>query len=366
MMTPRERWLAALRMEPVDRLPFWAKLNRSYCAYQTPAWRDKDLDEIHAYVGSDPQRGGKRCTAEKRTNTDYEQTADERTRRTRYITPLGTLEGVDLFDSGSMSWHPRKFPVETLEDVKVLRAWYEDLTVDLDPDLRDEAAEEARRIGEAGPVTTGVGVSPLMYWVEHLAGVERAHYLLLEHPEEVEALFDAIHRTHLRRAEILADQPFYDQIYMVENTSTTLISPDQFRRICIPHLQDYGRVIRGAGRIYMFHMCGLLKALLPDLEKLPQHGNEAFTSPPVGDTTFIDGRTNMPSKCLIGGTNAALWTRPADRIIGELEKHLDALPHHRGLIVSSAGVMPPLASPETIKRVADWVKAYPARMSEAA
>ena len=43
--------------------------------------------------------------------------------------------------------------------------------------------------------------------------------------------------------------------------------------------------------------------------------NEAYTTPPVGDTTLAEGRTRMPSKCLVGGTNATLWMQPAEVIL---------------------------------------------------
>ncbi|HOJ39368.1 MAG TPA: hypothetical protein PK644_02740, partial [bacterium] len=79
------------------------------------------------------------------------------------------------------------------------------------------------------------------------------------------------------------------------------------------------------------------------------------------DTTLLDGRTFCPEKCLLGGTNATLWLQPARRICQELEKDLQALPHHRGLVITSAGVMPPGCSPETIKQVADFVRSFPAR-----
>jgi hypothetical protein len=108
-------------------------------------------------------------------------------------------------------------------------------------------------------------------------------------------------------------------------------------------------------------MCGHLKALLPDLETLPVAGFEAFTSPAVGNTTLADGRVACPGKCLIGGTNAALWLRPAKQIIAALERDLDALPHHRGLLPSSAGMMPPAAAPEAVRQVAEWIHRYPAR-----
>jgi hypothetical protein len=102
--------------------------------------------------------------------------------------------------------------------------------------------------------------------------------------------------------------------------------------------------------------------LLPALADMPADGFEAFTSPPVGNTTLLDGRTACPDKTLVGGTNATLWLLPADRIIEQIEADLDALPHHRGVVISSAGVMPPACRPETIKQVSDWVHAYPARL----
>ena len=85
-------------------------------------------------------------------------------------------------------------------------------------------------------------------------------------------------------------------------------------------------------------------------------------SPPVGTTRLADGRAQCPEVCLIGGTNAALWTMPAGEIIAELERDLGELPHHRGVVVTSAGVMPPSASPGKIKAVRDWVAGYPARV----
>jgi uroporphyrinogen-III decarboxylase len=108
-------------------------------------------------------------------------------------------------------------------------------------------------------------------------------------------------------------------------------------------------------------MCGLLKAILPDLATSGAAAFEAFTSPTVGDTRLADGRAACPDVCLIGGTNAALWTRPAGEIIAEIERDLEELPHHRRLAVTSAGVMPPLCPPETIRAVADWVHAYRAK-----
>jgi hypothetical protein len=202
-----------------------------------------------------------------------------------------------------------------------------------------------------------------MYWVEWLAGVENAHYLLADHRPDVEALFDAVHRVLVGRARVLAEHSPADLFYMVENTSTTLISPAQYRRYCPDHLREYAAITRAAGRNLALHMCGHLKVLLPDLSSLPVQAFEAFTSPTLGNATLADGRAQCPDKCLVGGTNAMLWIEEPDSIIARLERDLQPLPHHRGIVVTSAGVMPPLCAPETIRTVADWVKAYPARMN---
>jgi uroporphyrinogen-III decarboxylase len=98
------------------------------------------------------------------------------------------------------------------------------------------------------------------------------------------------------------------------------------------------------------------------LAEMPVEVFEAFTSPTVGNTTLLDGRTACPNICLMGGTNAALWLRPVKEIIANIERSLDALPHHRGIILTSGGVQPPICPPETIKAVSDWLKTYPLRM----
>ena len=240
---------------------------------------------------------------------------------------------------------------------------YNDVTVELDPDALQAAKARANAIGQDALTTHAIGESPLMHWVEWLAGVENAHYLLADYPDEVEALFEAIHRVLKYKAEILAEHSPADVLYMIENTSTTLISPTQYQQYCYGHIRDYGHITRAAGKPLILHMCGHLKILLPNLADLPVEAFEAFTSPPLGATTLFDGRTACPDKCLVGGTNAVLWIEPADTIIDQIERDLDLLPHHRGIVLTSAGIMPPLCKPETIKAVCDRVKAYPAKMT---
>ncbi len=361
-MTSRERWLAALSLEPVDRLPFWPKLDGAYPRARTGRFAGADLNALHDFIGSDPHvwiSGGAR---EVRRRSSIERVDSPGGCTVTYRTPSGEMRAQHHFDEPSQSWHPVEFPVKTVDDIRRMIDAHEDAVVEADEGGLAKAREQQDAAGSDALTAVSLGTSPLMEWVESLAGVENAHYFLADYPGEVEALFDAMMRPLLRRTEILADRSPANILYLIENTSTTLISPEQFRRYAVPQIRAVGETVAAADATLVLHMCGKLKALLADIATLPAAGVEAFTAPPLGDTTLADGRAACPDACFVGGTHAMLWTRPAREIIAHVERSLDALPHHRGIVVTSAGVMPPMCEPETIKAVCEWVKQYPAKM----
>jgi uroporphyrinogen-III decarboxylase len=232
----------------------------------------------------------------------------------------------------------------------------------LNVDALEGQKERAKEIGSKAITADSIGRSPLMNFVEFYARVEDTHYLLHDHPQEMDELLDAMQQQLLQSTEILCERSVADILYLIEDTSTTLISPQQYRKYCYEHISEHARIANEAGRHLLLHMCGEMKALLPDVARLPVAGWEALTSPPVGDTRLPDARAALPDKCLVGGTNAALWTLSSKEIIAELEADLERMPHHRGIVISSAGVLPPECKPETLKQVCDWVQSYSARM----
>lgn len=362
-MNPKERWLASIHLQPVDRLVYWPKLDAAYPGNQKLPFREWNNEQIHAWMGTDPRYGVAPIFKEVTHQTQKEVITDRNTRRIIYTAPSGVAEQVSQFDEPSVSWHPVQFPVKDRQTLQVMTEFYADLTVELDRDALDTARMVYREVGDKGIVGTAIGESPLMHFVEWLAGIENAHYFLSDYQEDVETLFDVMHRVLLRETTLMVEYSPADLLTMVENTSTTLISPSQYRRYCYPHIMEYAKISRSAGRNMELHMCGHLKALLPMLAEMPVEAFEAFTSPTVGNTTLLDGRKACPNICLIGGTNAALWLRPLNEIIGAIEQSLDALPHHRGIILTSGGVQPPFCPPETIRAVAEWLKTYPLRMN---
>ena len=109
-------------------------------------------------------------------------------------------------------------------------------------------------------------------------------------------------------------------------------------------------------------MCGHTKALLPMIDTIPAASIEAFTSPTLGNTRLVDGRTCAPGKTLIGGTNVMVWLQSIEKIKQYILDELEACPDHRHIILTTAGVAAPACTAETFREIGEWIRTLPVRM----
>ncbi len=360
-MTPRQRWIGALNFNELDRIPFWPKLDDSYIYKYSNFFNTSDLYKMHKWIGSDQHIWLPSFIKEETKSYEMNISGGKLTRITEYKAPSGNTRMVEKFDLPSQSWTPVKYPIKEKNDIRILTEIYNDISVEIDKEKLSEIRDYINTIGDDAVYATIAGVSPLMYFIQNLASMTDAHTMIYDYEDEVIELLGSMHNVLKKRMELISEHNPGDLIYLLENTSTTLVSPTQYREYNLKHINEYGNIISNTDNYYILHMCGLLKNLLPDLKNTNAIAFEAFTSPPVGDTNFIDGRTACPDKCLIGGTSANLWTKPADKIIDYINKQLGKLSSHRGIVVTSAGVLPPICEPETVKEVCDWMSGYKPR-----
>lgn len=341
-MTSRQRILATVAGKPVDRFPVWLKMtNDTWRTAQPESVRQLDDIELLQAAGCDLLiHNGIGARVER---PDVEKTVEQRPglRITRYQTPDGTLTAEQRLDPGTNSWHPTKFPATTPEELKALRWCFDRTTWRIDPD-QVQAARDRQKTLEARDAFTigGVGPGPLMDLVEHQCGPEHTAFLLYDEPELFAEILQVMHADRMRWYDAVLPHWQADTFWMTENTSTTLISPEMFRRFSVPHLIQAGRRIEQEGIISVHHMCGTLNALLEDIDALPARVNEAYTTRPLGDVSLAEGRTRMRSKCLLGGTNATLWMAKPEAIVAEVAADLEACPDRRKIFLTSAGVLP--------------------------
>jgi len=357
-MTSRERIYATLRGDEVDRFPVWLKMaNRTWQTCQPEPYRSMGGEELLRAAGCDLMLD---CWGGARRETPHVKwtiTTEDDVRRTVMETPDGAIVGEETFDPYTETWHPTRCAADSAENLRRARWLFTDTS------YRVEAAEAAKwaarqsELEAADAFTmTGIGPSPLMDLVEHLCGPQNAFYILHDEPELAREVIDLMHRDRLRNLEALLPHVTADSFWLTENTTTTLLSPQLFEEFCMPHLEAYGRLIVEHGLIAVHHMCGTLNALLEMIDKLPAQANEAYTTPPLGDTTLAEGRTRMPSKALIGGTNATLWLAPAERIVRSVAEDSARCPDRRKVFLTSAGVLPPPVSFEKARRVTAELK----------
>ncbi|HUU70316.1 MAG TPA: hypothetical protein VM186_12380, partial [Planctomycetota bacterium] len=163
-MTPKERWLAAIEMKAVDRLPFWPKIGGSYPRAQSGPFCEMDPNAVIEWTGSDQHTYVGPPTRDVRKNTSFETVKRNGVTQRIYRTRHGSLEQTERFDEESQSMHPMTFPVKTAADIPLMIEWYEDGQVEFDADALEKSKASAAETGQRALIGTGIGESPLMLW----------------------------------------------------------------------------------------------------------------------------------------------------------------------------------------------------------
>jgi hypothetical protein len=199
-------------------------------------------------------------------------------------TKWGTLTA--LFREG----HPVKHPVESIEELRILKnIWlhsrYEE---DLSDNFERNLERIETKIGDDGIYVHTVNASPVQLLLEYETGVANFYYLLQDHPDEVIETLKVIHQCRKDEYEILARRSPVRCVIPVENTSTTMISPEMYERLSLPQISDFVEIMHGHGKLAILHMCGRLKGLLSVIKETGLDGVNGLTPAPVGDVSFDD------------------------------------------------------------------------------
>jgi hypothetical protein len=302
-MTPRERLLAALYGELPDRLPWAPEFNARFC--------DRILDEVpgpafaaeDAYIES-CRRMRAECfarvdavvTTYQNVEVVEERDGDEISRTFR--TPLRdlSLRARMVHDIGVEMEHQHM--VRTVEDVIAYRFLYEDA---VHTPRYDYVQQRRQAMGDAGVYSIFGPPTPLLDLIMFQVRLPTIYFLMQDHPAEMEELLTAMHRRNCEYYELAAAAPG-EVVRSFEDTSTTLVSPELYRRYCLRQLQDYRDICHAHGKLFVPHMCGFLRGVLTDLAKTALDGIEAITPPPLGDCPIGLAREALgPEVTLIGG-----------------------------------------------------------------
>ncbi|MDD5708716.1 MAG: uroporphyrinogen decarboxylase family protein [Kiritimatiellae bacterium] len=371
-MTGRERLTRIMNRQPTDR-PAWTTLIDE----PTRAGMADDLRSLHPFdfyrrIGCDILQLGDHAFWGKdeavgmpfeRLTPDVEvleETQSDGSHVVRQKSRWGMLTTV------YQGVYPVKHPVETVEDLRVLKAIWEHTQCreDRSHGFETRLRRIETRLGADGVYVHGIGASPVQQMLEYETGVEHFYYLLHDHAELLEETLAAIHAVRMQEYEILARRTTVECVIPMENTSTTMISPKVYEQFSLPQISDFVGVMHAHGRKAVLHMCGLLKNLLPLIRETGLDGINGLTPPPVGDTSVVDALDVLGEDLLILGAilDPSVFQKPTVSA-AEIHAVLDGLytPRvsgaHMLLWLGADGLPTPL---ERFLTVRDWMRDHAA------
>ena len=332
-MTGRQRLSAILNRRPADRLSWGTLIDAGSVTLWPEAAQRLHPFDFYRHIGADVYTFGSfSLPAEDRVplpaafvcpdlEESWEHTPDPgagtqtHTRRG----PRGTLTAT--FQAG----HPIRYPVQTPRDLRALRELWEAADY-VERDVTTAFEHVERVIDDDGIYLPTTEPSPVQRLIEYEMGLEGFCFLLADRHEEMLGLLAAMHLKRLKEYEIIARLSRAEGVIPVENTSSTLTSPAIYREHSLPQIRDYADVLHAHGKKLVLHMCGHLKALLPELKDTGADAFNAVTPPPVGTTYFEDVLDCMGEDFVIyGGILDPSVFHKLGVTRRDLHEHLDGL-----------------------------------------
>ena len=237
-------------------------------------------------------------------------------------TPVGTINSIMQKNTSNAGVFPKKWFMETEEDLKVAIWIEENSTWRFNQDTYDQVEREWHGLGAPTMFMPRVNVQSL--YVNDM-GVENATYAMVDYPDTVEAYFRALDDSHDRLIDVI-NASCIDIINFGDNVHAGTLPPRLFKKYVLPAYQRRNEKLHAAGKFTHAHWDGDVKPLLPLARETGLDGIEAITPVPQGDVTIEEVREALGDKMfLVDGIAAILFDTifPEQDLIDQTKKILD-------------------------------------------
>jgi len=310
-MNFRQRLLAVLHGERPDVMPWFADLTYWYHAQKlagalpTEYEGDEGFIKLHAEHNVGYYLGYASASSSTHENVSVSTETEGDVTTTRWQTPVGEIHGQKRFLPETASSAPTKWPVEALEDLRVLR-YIADATRTTPTYERYELLK--RLSGGQGHPTVLPPRSPISQMLAQWTGAANLAYLAADAPEELEATLHALGRAADGAYEAIlgCDTPFVE---LPDNLSGEVVT-SLFERYQFDYYLARIAPLHAAGKKVGTHLDGTMHGILPLLVKTGLDFIESITPKPTGDVAVEDLRELAgPDLILFGGMPGALLSR---------------------------------------------------------
>jgi hypothetical protein len=354
-MTNRERLLAIFNGQETDRFS-WSPLVDDYFIGSLPemGYPKMSTIEFGKLIGYDIMERHVNpyiWNYGDKVNVRYESLGNEN--RTVFETPVGSISSV--FTSSREGGGITKYPVVTLEDMKVYQYILENSIVDRD---FERFIMTDKLIGDSGIATASVYETGTANMISRMMGLENMIYAMCDYPGEFDELVWAFHEFNKKIVHITCESPA-QLIFCYEGTSTTVISDEIYLKYSLPQTDEYADIVHSYGKKFITHMCGKLTGFKDIIQKGRQDGIDSLCPPTTGDVTLCEALAYFPGKLIIGGIEPPLLERMS---VNETKNYvMDILEQCRlsKKFILSTGDATPYGTPvENIRKVQDIVSDF--------
>lgn len=392
-MTHRERILAALRFEPVDRIPWvprldlWYKAN-AYRGTLPAQWRDASLADIAAELGvgyhavvpdfldtAHPDEIADRALGLEHVANQPYRLRFARTERVvqrdgdrlevTYRTPAGDLHATlvhteQMRRDGTTLWQVTERVVKSPEDYQIVAALFEDLAIEPDETRYRSLCEQ---VGERGLVVgyANAAASPVHHLLKELVPYDRFYYDLHDSPQLVAGTAQRMAGYYDALLEVCAASSA-EAIHLGANFDVSLTPPAIFEPHILPQLARWSARLQEAGKLLLSHTDGENDGLCELYLQAGIHVADSICPGPMTRLSLSRYRELFRDRIAIWGGLCSVSVLPQSCTDAQFEAHLEqalsAINDGRGLIFSIADTTPPDASLERIAHIGERLAEY--------
>ncbi|MFC1525424.1 uroporphyrinogen decarboxylase family protein [Candidatus Latescibacterota bacterium] len=347
-MTMRQRMLALIRGEEVDRVPFVTY--RGVAAPDEEVWGVVGRENMGILVWTAPYRvEHPNChTVEEPLQRDGLEG-----RRTIIETPRGSMTSDRYFEptyhTASISRH---FVTEP-DDYDVLLAYLEDGVVVPDPHILPKLREE---LGEDGLPLVRVDRTPYQQlWVQWVS-LDDLVLHLVDIPERVAPCVEAMATQQRRIFEVVATSGA-DFADFPDNITAPVIGERYFRQYCVPYYDELAEILGDEIPVYV-HMDGDLKPLWDAIGQSGVRGLDSMSPPPDNDTSPGEAVSMWPKMRVCINFPSSVHLATPEVVYATTMDFLEQAGHTGRFQIQISENVPPfawrLSYPEIVRAIRDF------------
>ncbi len=362
-MNHRERALAAMRGQPVDHIPFIARMDLWYSFHKNQGslphpYEKASLWDIQRDLGIGIFGFGAWDISFYRLvhrNVEVVKAAHGQETVTQYHTPYGSLTARDVMaeelKEAAGTGARIEYPFKSEADYDALQYLVENTQV---VENFEAYAQFIDAIGGDGLALPFSGHLPAHQLMIFFMGYQRFYYELNDHPARLEGLIQALENQQQQVLELAAASPA-EAVEVGANYDEQMTPPPVFERFFAPFYRKASRLLSAAGKPLVVHGDGEMRRLLTSLMACGIQVVEAITPKPMTSIDIASTRQLWKDKVAMwGGLSTVILTQEFSE--AQFEAFLedlfrDVAPGDR-FILGFGDNVPTDASFERVKRIA--------------